>query len=337
MKREYVLGVDGGNTKTHYFLYDGDGNFVDGIEAGTCSHEALSDSFAGTRRELGRRTQELFSRKGIGAGDIACAVFGLAGADFGYQKKRLSDIVSELGFRHFIVENDGFLGLKAGSRTGTGICCINGTGTVTVGINSNGERLQCGGVGEISSDRAGAHFIALRGLAAIYDMLFRRGEDTSLKDMFYRDFAVSSDEEFVLKATEAVGRKEEVLRINKMMEDADAEGDGAVRKVLAQTGAELARTVAGCADRLHMEGEIELILAGSVWTKGKFGTMYRIFGEKLREDSGRRYVFSKLKQPPVTGAVIWALEEYRKSRAETEIFDFRKKVLTGEMLSAIGY
>ena len=71
MKQEYVLGVDGGNTKTHYFLYDGDGNFVDGIEAGTCSHEALSDSFAGTRRELGRRTEELFSRKGIGAGDIS--------------------------------------------------------------------------------------------------------------------------------------------------------------------------------------------------------------------------------------------------------------------------
>ena len=62
MKAEYILGVDGGNTKTHYFLYDGEGNFVDCIKAGTCSHEALPDSYVGTGRELDRRLTELFSR-----------------------------------------------------------------------------------------------------------------------------------------------------------------------------------------------------------------------------------------------------------------------------------
>lgn len=60
MKAEYILGVDGGNTKTHYFLYDGEGNFVDCIKAGTCSHEALPDSYVGTGRELDRRLTELF-------------------------------------------------------------------------------------------------------------------------------------------------------------------------------------------------------------------------------------------------------------------------------------
>ena len=70
MKQEYVLGVDGGNTKTQYFLYDGDGNFVDGIEAGTCSHEALSDSFAGTRLLLGTRRHFLFPRNGSEQGTL---------------------------------------------------------------------------------------------------------------------------------------------------------------------------------------------------------------------------------------------------------------------------
>ena len=65
MKAEYILGVDGGNTKTHYFLYDGEGNFVDCIKAGTCSHEALPDSYVGTGRELDRRLTELFSRNKI--------------------------------------------------------------------------------------------------------------------------------------------------------------------------------------------------------------------------------------------------------------------------------
>lgn len=337
MKAEYILGVDGGNTKTHYFLYDGEGNFVDCIKAGTCSHEALPDSYVGTGRELDRRLTELFSRNKIRISDIAYAVFGLAGADFEYQKQRLSSLISELGFKQFIVENDGFLGLKAGSRTGIGICCINGTGTVTVGINERGERLQSGGLGEISTDRAGAHYIALRGIAAIYDMLFRCGKKTSLKDMFYKEYDIKDDADFPLKATEVCKSKEEILRVNKMMERAEAEGDTAVKELLTKTGEELARTVFGCAERLQMVGDIEVILAGSVWTKGHFETMYRVFTENLEKDLQRRFIFSKLKQPPVIGAVIWALEEYKKYRKENPISACRERILGDEALLDTAY
>ena len=50
--KEYILGVDGGNTKTDYFLFDLNGKYVDAIRCGTCSHEALSDSFSGTKRVM---------------------------------------------------------------------------------------------------------------------------------------------------------------------------------------------------------------------------------------------------------------------------------------------
>ena len=50
--KDYILGVDGGNTKTDYFLFDSEGNFVDHYRGGTCSHEGLSDSFDGTYRVL---------------------------------------------------------------------------------------------------------------------------------------------------------------------------------------------------------------------------------------------------------------------------------------------
>ncbi len=337
MEVDYILGVDGGNTKTHYFLYDGEGNFVDCVKAGTCSHEALSDSYTGTRREIEKRLTELFSRHKIRADNVAYAVFGLAGADFAYQKKKLAALISDLGFKRFIVENDGFLGLKAGSRTGTGVCCINGTGTVTVGINARGERLQSGGLGEISTDRAGAHYLALRGMAAVYDMLFRCGPATSLKDMFYKRFNILDDGAFVLKATEVAGHKEEILCVNKMMEEAEADGDETVKNILAKSGEELAKTVAGCADRLRIEGDVEVVLAGSVWTKGRFETMYRVFIDNLERNSRRRFVFSKLKQPPAIGAVIWALEEYGKSKKEKTSCLCRQRILEDRALFDIAY
>ena len=47
-KKKYIIGVDGGNTKTDYLLFDTEGNFIDGLRSGTCSHEGLKDSFDGS-------------------------------------------------------------------------------------------------------------------------------------------------------------------------------------------------------------------------------------------------------------------------------------------------
>ncbi|MDE5896351.1 MAG: hypothetical protein K2H43_00895, partial [Clostridia bacterium] len=228
MDKRYLIGVDGGNTKTLYFLHDCEGNYIDHVAAGTCSHEALPDSYAGTERELGLRLGELLSRNRIGAEAVEFAVFGLAGADFAHQKRELSAIVERLGFRRFLVENDGYLGLKAGSLSGAGICNINGTGTVTVGINERGERLQIGGLGGISSDKAGAEYIAGRGMAAVYDAIYRCGKETLLRGMFFREFGVSDEADFSLRAGNALHSKEGVFKINKMMEEAERRGDECV-------------------------------------------------------------------------------------------------------------
>ena len=40
--KKFIIGVDGGNTKTDYLLYDTEGNFIDGVSSGTCSREVPS-------------------------------------------------------------------------------------------------------------------------------------------------------------------------------------------------------------------------------------------------------------------------------------------------------
>ena len=61
----YVLGVDGGNTKTDYLLYDVEGNFVDGIRSGTCSHEGLKDGFEGAYRVMNEKITELLGHMSL--------------------------------------------------------------------------------------------------------------------------------------------------------------------------------------------------------------------------------------------------------------------------------
>ena len=49
----------------HYFLFDLNGEYVDAIRCGTCSHEALSDSFSGTKRVMKEHLDVLFKRNNI--------------------------------------------------------------------------------------------------------------------------------------------------------------------------------------------------------------------------------------------------------------------------------
>lgn len=327
MNGQFVLGVDGGNTKTQYLLYDADGNYVDGIKAGTCSHEALPDSFEGTKREIGARTRELFLRNGISAQDVKFSVFGLAGADFEWQKNKLSDIVRSLGFTKHIVANDGFLALKAGSSVG--VACINGTGTVTVGINEKGERLQIGGLGDISGDKAGASYIAMRGLNAVYNAIYRGGQPTLLKDMIFNEFGLACESDFCVFAANALSEKENVYKINLFMERAVLEGDGAIVGIVTEIGNELAKSVAGCISRLHFAQTVDVILAGSVWVKGKFDAMYKSFTETLESESKSPFTVKILKQPPAIGAVIWALEECAKLGGNVKTSVNKTLVLSG--------
>ena len=93
---KYILGVDGGNTKTDYLLYDVEGNFIDGLRSGTCSHEGLKDGFEGAYRVMNERITELLSRNGLTVEDVAASAMGLAGIDCQYQKEQIETLIMKL-------------------------------------------------------------------------------------------------------------------------------------------------------------------------------------------------------------------------------------------------
>ena len=78
---DYILGVDGGNSKTDYFLFDVEGNFIGMHRDGTCSHEALSDSFEGTRRVMRDALDYFLKRRKVRIEDIKAALDNLNNAN----------------------------------------------------------------------------------------------------------------------------------------------------------------------------------------------------------------------------------------------------------------
>lgn len=325
MSKKYIIGVDGGNTKTDYFLFDTEANFIDFYRGGTCSHEGLKDSYEGSYRVMNEVFTELFSRNNITVDDISAAAFGLAGVDVPIQKTNLENVVKRLGFKNFVVVNDSFLGIKAGTTAGFGVCSINGTGTSSGGIDQYGNTLQVGGIGQISGDEAGGYHLSRMVIRAAFDEAYRFGKKTSLTPIVM-DFLGISDKYYLMEAisTKYLTRSLNYTLLTIAVFDEANKGDEVAIDILKSTAEQLARSAGGCVVNLDFGDEVEIVLAGSVWVKGSCPVMIEEFTRLINEFTQKKCIIKVLEVPPATGAIIWALEIAQKRFPSLEL---RNKII----------
>ena len=304
--KKYIIGVDGGNTKTDYLLFDVSGNFVDGIRCGTCSHESPRiGGFEGAYHEMNNRITELLSKNNLTIEDVEAGAFGLAGVDAPFQKKALEEAVEKIGFTKYTVVNDGFLGIKAASTTGTGVCSINGTGTVNVGIDEDGNWMQVGGIGYVAGDEAGGSFLARAAVRLAFDECFRFGGKTKVTEYVFKMYEISSKSEL---SNAIVGKRVDSTYLIKALFSCANEGDEAAINVLRTAGENMGRSISGCISEINIKEPIQVILAGSVWAKATNYEMLDAFKETVTKLTNKKCDFIVLKEPPVLGAILWALE-----------------------------
>ena len=320
--REYIIGVDGGNSKTDYFLFDTKGNFIDFYRGGTCSHEGLADSFAGSYRVMNDVFMTFFKKNKITVKDIKAAVFGLAGVDTPFQKNKLEEVVEMIVFTNYTVVNDSFLGIKAGSLKGYGVCSINGTGTSSGGIDKEGKFLQVGGMGSIVGDEAGGSWIARQAIRVVYDAAYRFGKATSLTDVVMKELGVN-DKYYLMEAISEYGtqRKINLTHLTISVFECANNGDEVAINILKEMADSLARSAGGCVVNLSFEDEVDIVLAGSVWVKGASPFVIEEFKEKMTEYTKKKCNIIVLEVPPATGAIIWALEMANNQNPNQELRD----------------
>ena len=302
---KYILGVDGGNTKTDYLLYDNEGNFIDGLRSGTCSHEGMKDGFEGAYRVMNEKINELLSRNNLSVQDVEASAMGLAGIDCAYQKEQIDKIIERIGLKNCQAVNDGFLGIKAASPNGTGACSINGTGTVSVCINEKNEWKQVGGIGYVAGDEGGGSYLARTVVRVVFDSLYRFGPKTSLVDDVFEMYGIKDKEE--LASAIITKRVDSTFLIKALFKRAN-EMDLVSMDVLDKVGENMARSTAGAIVQVDLPNPTYVILAGSVWANATNKNMIVSFIKKVNELTKRTCEFIILKEPPVLGAIYWAME-----------------------------
>ena len=308
---DYILGVDGGNTKTDYYLFDSLGNIVAMHRDGTCSHEGLRDGFEGSYRVMKAVFDDFLPKYGLKPEDIKASCFGLAGVDIPYQEMKLREVIERIGFKNFVVVNDSTLGVKAGTTNGYGACSINGTGTSASGTDMDGVTLQVGGIGDITGDEGGGRFIARKVVRKAFDEMMRFGPKTSLTPIVLKGLGVEDKLLFMQAISEKFYQRS--FDYNQFtiacFEEAN-KGDEVAISILEEMGDCLARNASSVITNLNFDEHPEIVLAGSVYVKGSCPVLVESFKKACNKYTQRECVFNVLQVPPATGAIIWAKELY---------------------------
>lgn len=303
----YVIGVDGGGTKTAAVVADTDGkvwaaaegpgsnpNFVGRDAAFAALRRVIGEALAGARAAAGETGS---GAAGWRLARAALCVPGLRGCE------REAAEAAGLPLDRALFDSDTLSTFYGALCRETGLIALAGTGSFVFGANESGATARAGGWGPVIGDVGSGQMIAVRALQAVGLEHDGRGPATLLTDRVLRRYGVPD-----AHALKSAVRLDNVSKLTYIVREAADEGDATAQAILAEAGRALADMAADVAARLGMAGSAcEVALAGGLPRIGERYT--RPFAERLAERCPAVSVVRPL-LPPAGGALLLALREY---------------------------
>ena len=310
---KYYIGVDGGGTKTAFALFDENKKMLEQVAGPGSNHENLESSFDGASDIIMSGLNSLCEKAGIALSDVSFTLMGLAGIDHQYQYEAMCELLSKKGLKNFEVFNDGFIVVKAGATGKSAIGYNCGTGVCCNGIGVDGKMLQLAGLGDFSGDISGGTNICIKAFQLMYNELYLGIEKTLITAIIKEIYGFETREEYLtlIEKIESEDGGEHIRNLVASFFEAAKQGDApalAYCERMAERGAQL---IAALSNQLDFgEGEVEVVLSGSINVKLDNKAYLDMLLEKAEAKSGKKLKFIKLNEQPVTGCVNWIMQSY---------------------------
>lgn len=309
---KYIIGIDGGGTKTVCVLANELAEVLDVSQTGCSNHqicgiETAVDTIVGL-------IDSAVNRAGITREDIAFVKMGLAGADMDRDLKLLnSHFKKALPGMAFEIVNDIWIAFEAEIINGWGAISICGTGHNTAVLAPDGQTYGIIALKYVLGNCGGGRHITDHALHYAFRSSEKTGDYTRLEE-FLPEYCNTRDmNELADKIYQSDYTYQYQFNIPKLVFDLAEEGDTISRKIIIHEGTELGRMTAGLIHKAGIRGmSIPVVLAGSIFTNYGSALMVNSYKESLS-----KYVpdFSIhiLRKPPVLGAVLNALKKINVS------------------------
>jgi N-acetylglucosamine kinase-like BadF-type ATPase len=265
----YVIGIDGGGTKTLLKIADSKQNLLATCQGGPSN--IYSNNLDAVKENLRHVIHEGLAQAQIGMDSLSCVCLGTAGAGRERERGILIKVFNEIGINcDFIITHDAVTALYGALGKGEGIILISGTGSICYGRKADGTFQRTGGWGHVIGDEGSGYDIGRRILTQVMWSYDGRASETSLTAAVLNKISLDSPEDLVPFVYNANTGKSEIAAFARLLDPACLAGDKVALQIARDAAHELFLCIKAVMERLKFQDDIGLVLQGSVLEKGQF-------------------------------------------------------------------
>jgi len=297
----YVVGVDGGGTKTAAAVVGEDGRPLASGSAGPSNHRSVG--MAPASANIADAVTAALDAAGIRLDQLTGICMCLAGFDTDLDLPVPQRAIRILAYDGpAIFEND-VIGAWAGAtEAGPGLVVIAGTGATALGMNARSEFWRTDGWDTQLGDAGSGYDIGREGIRAAMAMLDGRVAPTALALKLGGVYGVKDAEGMRRLVDSTPFGKFEIASFARHVAEAAEDGDPTAQEILRRAGHDLGANVMAIVEKLDMrDDEFPISTVGSVFKSKPWVT--EPFARAVR-DAAPRATLRPPAHPPEIGAAL---------------------------------
>jgi N-acetylglucosamine kinase-like BadF-type ATPase len=311
----YVLGIDGGGTKTLGVIADLNGRPLFSAAGRTSNPQVIG--FQQASQVVFKVVYKCCRRARIQAKDLKAVVVGLAGVGREPDRRRAEFELRKLArkknfpLRNLRVDSDARIALEGALGGKPGIVLISGTGSIGMAKDQDGEIYRVGGWGRVIGDEGSGFAIGRSALVAVARALDDRGQGTMLTRLAAKRFGLSNPQRIVSKVYQD---RFDPSRLAPLVLKAAEKGDKVSKGILEEAALELVQHVRVLLAKLKRRKNppsgkrTSLVLLGGMLERSNY--LSRTLKKKIRL-AFPRVDIRPPRGSPAYGGVLLALEQLK--------------------------
>jgi N-acetylglucosamine kinase-like BadF-type ATPase len=257
---EYILGVDGGGTKTVALLGDLNGNVVARGVSGPSNANAVGFDAACSALE-----SAMNAARSEHPGELSALCWGLAGAGRKEEIEQFQNWAMHRFPKTVVkVVSDAEMLLMTGPSSGPALALICGTGSIVYGRTITGELVRAGGWGYLFGDEGSGFAIGVAALRAVMQAYDGHGPKTLLSELVLARYGLHSPPDLVRKVYGADSPRLAIASLADLVEQAVDRDDSVAIAILEESAQQLVRIVGAVYSKLGTFAAPLVITGGTI-------------------------------------------------------------------------
>jgi N-acetylglucosamine kinase-like BadF-type ATPase len=331
----YVLGIDGGGTKTVGVITDQKGNLLAHEIVGATNPNSVEEGHV--TKELSRLFESLKKQNEKAFAKLIAVFAGMSGVDRTDGKQTITEVLEFLLPKtvKINVDHDGVNALFSGTLGQAGIVNIAGTGSITFGIDEYGNRKRAGGWGYLFGDRGSGFSIGRDALQHAFDAYDGCGKETLLTQLIEESTFSRSLPELIPSIYKMGEARKLIAPLSQIVVQAADQGDEIAQYILEKAAKEMVIGIRCLLTHFfrgrnkYLKSKIPVVLTGGVYRRSDW-FIPTIEKELASEEQYNEIDIVVPVVPPVAGGLAAAWRSVDVEVSETFMNQLHNSGLTNE-------